>query len=161
MEFLLGSLKLLSVPNAGGSSVLSEVFSYELLGRCFGAKLVKTEMEINYFPHGGAITDYVADIDGTRLGVSVTRAMKFYGEYSDEDARHLLTKKLKGVNQSTKNSCETWTKQILHIWTTSDYITDVITRVYEHDIPQILKSNTLVLVTTTTRSDFMFKNCFL
>ncbi|KAK6188611.1 hypothetical protein SNE40_004753 [Patella caerulea] len=159
-EYLLsGSLKLLRVPNAGGSSLLSEVFSYELLGRHFGAKLHKTEMEIEYKTRNGPMTDYAVDINGTRLGVSVTRAMKFGGNYTEEHAHHLLNKKLKGVNQSTQNSFTTWTKQILHVWTTSDNITDIITKVYEHDIPPALKTNTLVLV-TTTRSDFIFKNSY-
>ena len=33
--------KIMNVPNAGGSSVISEVLSYEMLQRCFGAKLLK------------------------------------------------------------------------------------------------------------------------
>ena len=54
-------------------------------------------MEVDYFPMGGAITDYVCEIFGTKLGVSVTRAMKFWGgAFDEEDAKHLLTKKLKG-----------------------------------------------------------------
>ena len=54
-------------------------------------------MEIAYFPLGGSITDYVCEIFGTKLGVSVTRAMKFWGGvFDEEDALHLLTKKLKG-----------------------------------------------------------------
>ncbi|KAK6188554.1 hypothetical protein SNE40_004709 [Patella caerulea] len=157
-KLLPGSCKLLSVPNAGGSSLCSEALSYEFLGRCFRAKLLMTEMEIKYFPHGGAMTDYVADINDTLLGVSVTRAMKFVGNYTEKDAQILLKKKLKGVNESTKNSSTSWTKQILHIWTSSPKITDIISKVYEHDIERTLKQNTLVLVTTTTRSDFIFQN---
>ena len=59
----------------------------------------QTEMEVEYFPEGGSITDYVCEVYGTRLGVSVTRAMKYWGgEYTLEDACHLLNKKLKGKN---------------------------------------------------------------
>lgn len=57
----------------------------------------QTEMEVSYFPEGGSITDYVCDIFGTKVGVSVTRAMKYRGEYTEEDATNLLTKKLKGT----------------------------------------------------------------
>lgn len=35
-------------PNAGGGSENSEAMSFEVLRRCFNAKLVKTEMEIEY-----------------------------------------------------------------------------------------------------------------
>ena len=41
MQFGVSAHKLLSVPNAGGNSVLSEVLSYEMMERCFGAKLLK------------------------------------------------------------------------------------------------------------------------
>ena len=54
-------------------------------------------MEVSYFPEGGSITDYVCEIFGTKVGVSVTRAMKFRGgDFTEEDAEHLLNKKLKG-----------------------------------------------------------------
>lgn len=53
-------------------------------------------MEVSYFPEGGSITDYVCKIFNKKVGVSVTRAMKYRGQYTEEDAHHLLTKKLKG-----------------------------------------------------------------
>lgn len=70
--------------------------SYELLHRCFGATLLKTETEIEYFPTGGSITDYTCKLNDNTLGVSVTRAWKYRGDFEQEDAIHLLTKKLKG-----------------------------------------------------------------
>ena len=58
---------------------------------------LQTEMEVSYFPEEGSITDYVCEIFGTKVGVSVTRAMKFRGgDFTEEDAEHLLNKKLKG-----------------------------------------------------------------
>lgn len=57
----------------------------------------QTEMEVSYFPEGGSITDYVCELFGTKVGVSVTRAMKYRGEYTEEDAATLLMKKLKGI----------------------------------------------------------------
>ena len=71
--------------------------SFELLHRCFGARLLKTEMEVAYFPEGGSITDFTCEMFGTRLGVSVTRAMKFKGVFELEDAEKLLRKKLNGT----------------------------------------------------------------
>ena len=35
------AVKIRDVPNAGGNSVISEVMSFELLKRCFGAQLLK------------------------------------------------------------------------------------------------------------------------
>jgi hypothetical protein len=54
-------------------------------------------MEVSYFPQGGSITDYVCEIFDTKVGVSVTRAMKYRGDFTEEDAFNLLTKKLKGI----------------------------------------------------------------
>lgn len=53
-------------------------------------------MEVSYFPEGGSITDYVCEMFDTKVGVSVTRAMKYRGDFEDEDAEHLLNKKLRG-----------------------------------------------------------------
>ena len=53
-------------------------------------------MEVSYFPEGGSITDYVCEMFDTKVGVSVTRAMKYRGDFADEDAEHLLNKKLRG-----------------------------------------------------------------
>ena len=54
-------------------------------------------MEVAYWPEGGSITDYVCEMFDSKVGVSVTRAMKYRGgDFTDEDAEHLLNKKLKG-----------------------------------------------------------------
>ena len=53
-------------------------------------------MEVTYFPEGGSITDYTCEVFSTHIGVSVTRAMKYRGDYTLEDADRLLTKKLNG-----------------------------------------------------------------
>ncbi|XP_071958582.1 uncharacterized protein [Antedon mediterranea] len=102
MELSSSGKKLEMCPNAGGNSVESEVLSFEMLHRCFGAELLKTEMEVDYFPSGGAITDYTCRLFGITLGVSVTRAMKYKGQFDVEDAREdatrLLTKKLNGMS---------------------------------------------------------------
>jgi len=53
-------------------------------------------MEVSYFPEGGSITDYVVSVFDSTIGVSVTRAFKYGGDYSEEDAVKLLNKKLNG-----------------------------------------------------------------
>ena len=148
MALSTGAKRMFACPNAGGSSEKSEILSFELLQRCFGADLGKTEMEVKYFPEGGSITDYTCKMFSTSLGVSVTRAMKFHGEFTVEDAERLLSKKLNGVLMSSKNTMEKWSKQILHIWVTSFVESMLIAEAY-NQLPKSLKSNTVVLVTAT------------
>lgn len=156
MSLSKGAKRMCTCPNAGGSSEKSEILSFELLQRCFGADLQKTEMEVQYFPEGGAITDYTCEMFSTKLGVSVTRAMKYHGDFTVEDAERLLNKKLNGVLMSTKNTMERWSKQILHVWAASLAVSVVIAEAY-NQIPKDLKSNTVVLVTVTENNE-VFSN---
>jgi len=144
------SKKLALDPNAGGNSVWSEVYSFELLKRAFGAELVKTEMEIEYYPEGSKKTDYICKIHDQLVGVSVTRAMKFKGEFTREDAAALLNKKLFGVLQSTQNVSGdyNWKKQILHVWAENSTTAQHIRDEFESTHPA-LRSNTIVIVTET------------
>lgn len=149
--------KILSVPNAGGNSVNSEVLSFEFLNNCFNAALIKTEMEVEYFPEGGSITDYVCYMFNTKVGVSVTRAMKYKGSYTHDDANRLLTKKLNGIIQSSRNTLEDWHKQILHIWATSQQIATMLVNAY-NDLDIETKSTSVVIVTVATCADDIFRN---
>lgn len=144
-----GAQRILGCPNAGGSSVKSEALSFELMKRCFQASLLKTEMEIKYFPHGGSITDYCIKAFDLTLGVSVTRAFKYKGQgaFGAEDAKRLLNKKLTGINSSSRNVQDSkFYKQILHVWTNSKVIAKTLSVQFarlDHDV----RSNTLVIVT--------------
>src|SRR5262249_25587250 len=99
--------RFLATPNAGGSSIESEVMSFEVLHHCECASLYKTETEIAYAPPDDAgpstITDYEVTMHGDRVGVSVTRAYKPSGQgpLTDNEAQALLEKKLKGVLRSS------------------------------------------------------------
>ncbi|KAL4219295.1 hypothetical protein ACF0H5_021875 [Mactra antiquata] len=158
MTFSQGGNRLKDVPNAGGSSVISEILSFELLQKCFKADLIKTEMEVTYFPEGGSITDYVCQVFGTKVGVSVTRAMKYRGgEFTTDDAEHLLKKKLKGVLQSNKNNLEDWNKQILHVWSVNKDVTNTLIQVYSN-LPDNVTSNTVIFITTSKSADFIYNN---
>lgn len=113
-----GGREVLADGNAGGSSLLSEVFAFELLGRCEGAALLKTETEIVY-DQPGAITDLLVEIDGEKLGVSVTRAIgfPFDAPYTVEQATDLLEEKLADILVSSANVSDEdrWRKQILAV----------------------------------------------
>lgn len=151
------SHRMLNTPNAGGNSLWSEVMSLELLRAMYGASLRRLEMEILYGCHS-KITDYSVAMMGHHIGVSVTRAMKFRGIFTSDDALHLLNKKLSGVVKSTRGVIREhrWEKQILHVWAECDYIAEIVQRVYEEELDGELKANTMVICTVARESDWMF-----
>lgn len=115
-----GGRAVLEAGNAGGSSLYSEVFAFEVLARCEGATLERTERTVLYREdYTGPITDLVVVIDGVRLGVSVTRAVGFPRDapYTVERAAALLEDKLGDIVSSTSgvDPSEAWSKQILHV----------------------------------------------
>ena len=100
------------------------------------------------------MTDYLVNFrhhhDSTStltLGISVTRAYPYKKSYTKRDAYRLLTKKLAGINSSTKNitNARIW-KQVLHIWCPSGKVARVIRKVY-NKLDNKLKGNTVVIVT--------------
>ncbi len=113
-----GGRAILAEGNAGGSSLYSEVFAFELLARCELAPLVKTETEIDY-DQPGAITDLLVEVDGAKIGTSVTRAVGFPFEdpYTVEQARELLERKLGDILESSAHvsAADRWEKQILAV----------------------------------------------
>lgn len=118
----------------------------EMFAMLYNAKLKATEMEIEYMCEG-SITDYSVIIGGDVIGVSVTRAMKYRGVFSFEDALALLTKKMRGVMRSSENVVpeHKWTKQVLHVWVQEPYMVALVEQAYAA-LPE-LWSNTLVQLT--------------
>jgi hypothetical protein len=153
-----GAQKILTLPNAGGNSLWSEVMSFEILSHMFSGKLLRTEMELQYWPHGCKITDYSMELFGITVGVSVTRAMKFNGIFAKDDATNLLTKKLRGVNESSRCVLkeQSWNCQILHVWASHEYVADVIHEVWK-DLEPALKSNTLIVVSICENANWIFQ----
>jgi len=158
IQLSAGGKRLLDTPNAGGSSVWSEVISFEVLHAQFNADLSHTEMEIQYCCHS-KITDYSIKIFGRSIGVSVTRAMKYgFGQFDDDDAVRLLTKKLEGCQESSRNVLEqfSWDKQILHILVEQQYMVDVLLRAYQNLIPPSCKDDTIILLTVSPLAPWLF-----
>lgn len=140
---------VLTNPNAGGSSALSEALSFALLKTQFGVRLERTEMAIQYWT-SSKITDFSVRVGHVRIGVSVTRACAFRGAFTAEHARHLLTKKLHGINDSTDHVIvpHAWKRQVLHIWTQTAAIADTLFAVYA-TLPAALRNDTLVMCSVT------------
>ena len=159
MRLTSEATRIMNTPNAGGSSIESEALSFEILKRYFNAHLLKTEMEVEYFPQGGSMNDYVIYLFDTVVGVSVTRAMKYQRdkEFDLDDAFALLSKKLKGINQSSKNSLIKWDKQILHVWTMSEKICETLLLAW-FNLNEDLRSNTVLLITCAENSVEVFTN---
>eukprot|EP00164_Ancoracysta_twista_P001391 GFYU01001813.1.p1 GENE.GFYU01001813.1~~GFYU01001813.1.p1 ORF type:complete len:287 (+),score=57.13 GFYU01001813.1:208-1068(+) len=144
-----GALKMLNLPNAGGNSKLSEVLSFELLHRLYGFEFQAAEMEVRYYIDYKK-TDYTVTMGENTLGVSVTRAVntsfKFHGVYTVHDAVYLLTKKLSGIEMSTKCAVDQWICQILHIWAPTRQVAECVYHAYL-TIPDEIKGNTVVICT--------------
>ena len=151
-----GGAQIYETDNAGGSSIFSEVFAFELLFRCENAALLKTETEISYTTTQGKITDLLVEIDATKIGVSVTRAFAYPPDtpYTPEMAEELLEKKLSGILESSENVApeDAWEKQILHVLAyTADHQQTVLTTYA--DLDPALKADTILLVTATEGED--------
>ncbi len=157
--------RLFDKPNAGGSSGESETMSFEVLHFCEGATLLKTETEVMYgpAPDGGAnsITDILVEIDGKKVGVSVTRAYKpqSAGAQTDAEIKSLLEKKLEGITASSARvlAQDKWVKQVLHVFAATQGSVDGIQRVLP-TIDAAIRADTVVLVTKTIGGGFIYCN---
>lgn len=181
-----GARRIFYEPNAGGNSEWSEAFSFEILNTLYGAQLICTgkrrnekvviliffdcdcfvlcvlEMEINYWPLGGKITDYSVKLFGQLIGVSVTRALRFKAVFTEEDAFTLLSKKLNGINVSSRLVVDShkWSKQMLHVWAANENVAKMLEKVW-HKLDSSLTSNTFMLITVTEENtDFIYRNNF-
>ena len=156
-----GGRRLLEVPNAGGSSQLSEAFAFEELARCETAGLLKTETEIVYDTQG-KITDLEVTMLGHKIGVSVTRAFAFPlgTPYTVEQATPLITRKLQDILVSSANVSaeDRWDKQILAVMAYDTQAADVVDQVWQ-GLDASVRADTLVVVSVTEGADtFIYSN---
>jgi hypothetical protein len=151
-----GGQEVMADGNLGGSSLHSEAFAYEVLYRCELASLIKTEAEIDYLDPAGKKTDLLVEVEGVRLGVSVTRAFAWPPEepYTVEQATQLLEGKLSDVLLSSANVGpeDLWTRQILSVISYTPGHTQSIETAWASIDPSI-RADTLVMVTTTEGND--------
>lgn len=151
----IGGQEMVADGNAGGSSLESEIFSLEVLTRCEGAILVKTETEVIY-DVSGSITDILVEIDGLKVGVSVTRAVGFPRDavYTEATASALLARKLTDIQESTANvsAGDRWVKQILHVIAYADQHVASMQAAFAGLDPSI-KADTILWVTRSDGND--------
>ena len=151
-----GGKKVHDEGNLGGKSLHSEIFAYEVLYRCELAALLKTESKILYQPGATKKTDLLVQIDGYKIGVSVTRAFAFPAgsTYSVAQAKALLDDKLGDILVSTQGvkPADAWQKQILHVLAYNEQHRDALKQAYP-SVSASTKADTIVMVTVTDGSD--------
>lgn len=151
-----GGQTIYSKGNLGGSSLESEIISYEVLYRCELAALLKTEGEVLYQSSMGKKTDLLVSMDSLKVGVSVTRAYGFPPDapYTVTQAYDLLLKKLSDIQLSTANvtPADAWEKQILHVIAYAPAHADAMEQAYAMVDPAV-RADTILLLTVTEGSD--------
>ena len=147
--------RIYETENLGGSSIWSEVFAFEVLRRCDLATLLKTESEIVYDEESKK-TDLLVELDGSKVGVSVTRAFHYppTEPYTTEDAQNLLEKKLADIPLSSAAVApeDAWEKQILHVIAYDHDHVETLRSVWE-GLAADLRGDTVVVVTVTDGVD--------
>ncbi|EFJ08370.1 hypothetical protein SELMODRAFT_428953 [Selaginella moellendorffii] len=133
VKFGLGrdAMRVATESNAGGTSTISEWFlamdsscmqslSVEYFVRKFKATDVVTEMEVEYCAMNWKKVDYICNLYGQRVGVSVTRAMSYPNpeDFSPQMAYRLLYKKLFGlvVARHGVTDRHSFSQCVLHVW---------------------------------------------
>ena len=164
MALSQGGQRVIEEDNAGGSSLVSEAFAYEILYRCEGAELLKTETAILYDEDGdgspdadysGEITDLLVRMDGLKIGVSVVRAFAYGSDdYPAGEAARILEKKLQGINESSARVApeDAWSKQILSVLAYAPQHADQIAQTFMALDPA-LRADTVLVVTVTEGED--------
>jgi hypothetical protein len=124
-----GLQEMVAAEGRNSKSFISELAAYYFLSIVYsGIRFVAGENDVEYnFPNSGSLTDFIAQLNGVRYGVSVTRAMTFNQnkQFDSVCARRLLLKKIRCVNNSRNNACierrvdvfeYQWDQDILFIW---------------------------------------------
>lgn len=128
----------------GFSAAISECLSFEILHRTFSAELVSTEREL--FCHD-VIADYLAQIFGKQILVSVTRAYQYGGGSLDVDeAANLIDRKISGLLQAAKKMT-TPVVPVLHLWAADNDTADALKTTLDSN-RSVKKSGVVVLITT-------------
>jgi len=156
-----GGRTIIETPNAGGSSIFSELFAFEQLAGCEMAGLLKTETQIIY-DTAGKITDILVTIDGKKIGVSVVRAVQFpFGSpYTMANATMTIQKKLEDIQLSSMNvsAGDKWVKQILAVVAYDDQHVDTVEQAWL-GLSATIKADTVLVVTATHGDDtFIYTN---
>lgn len=147
-------------PTAGGSSLLSEVFSVDVLARAAGATLIKTESEITYEVPGVSGVDYTAEIAGKDFAVAVVRAAVFPegSPLTLASAGSILTSQLDHLIVASANvsAGDQWDETILHVFAIDEQAADTIAAAWGALDPAIKADTALVITQTNGVDQFLY-----
>ncbi len=155
------AMKILTSPNAGGSSILSEALSMHILHDQLQATSVKTEMEIQYWCVNWKKCDYITQINGNNAIVSVTRVAYGFGKSFTEDmAYHLCAKKLSDLAISRLGiyGYDGFGRSILHILCRSEEESRILSTIYDKLPDEIRSDITVIISIITGQTDRVFSN---
>ena len=137
LELHEDSERSLVVDNAGGNSAYSEAISIEYFINVFKASQIVLETEVKYYI-SYKMVDFICTINQQRIGVSVTRAMKFANKkqneiYTEEDGFKLLKKKIYGliVARNAVLKEHSFYKSVLHIFCQTKQIVETLRECYQ------------------------------
>lgn len=152
--------------NAGGKSMISEAFSISLFEANYGAFDFIFENDVNYIIKYKMV-DYICSLivadQQIRVGVSVSRGLYQLDKqirkpvFTEDNARHLLAKKLNGliISQQTINEEMNFYYAILHIWCYDEHIERTIQRVFPEFSSQPEYDN-IILFTSISNYDIIY-----
>ncbi|WAS95994.1 hypothetical protein [Nannocystis punicea] len=156
-----GGQQLYDEGNLNPGSLYSEIVAYEVLARCEAAALLKTEGTIVYTNPMGKKTDFLAEIDGLKIGVSVVRAVGFPKDapWTVAQAETILEGKLSDILVSSANVApeDKWVKQILSVVAYGPMHKESLLTAYAGLDPAV-KADTLLVITVTDGDDAFIYN---
>ncbi|MCY1071046.1 hypothetical protein OV090_40265 [Nannocystis sp. RBIL2] len=156
-----GGQQIYDEGNLNPGSLYSEIVAYEVLARCETAALLKTEATIVYTNPMGKKTDFLAEIDGLKVGVSVVRAVGFPKDapWTVAQADTILKGKLGDIKLSSANvaPADAWVKQILSVVAYGPMHKESLLTAYAALDPA-LKADTILVITVTDGDDAFIYN---
>jgi len=145
--------RVASEPNAGGTSIVSETLSMEHLQRRFHATNVVTEMEVKYWSPLWKKVDFLVTIAGSRIGVSVSRAMGFPSpnDFDFDEAKRLIWKKMHGLIIARQGIDEdmSYDRSILHIFCQTPSIATMLQLAFHQHLCDFVGDDTGIVVLLT------------
>ncbi len=120
---------------------------------------MKIENEVAYRDANSKLIDLLVQIDGRKVGVSVTRAYNYQAEFSLDEAERILTKKLAGLSQSRESAAEEdcWERSMLFIVAVDEAAADQMEKAFALASPED-KSDVIVMMTVSEGNDGFLYN---
>jgi len=152
------ALRILTKPNAGGNSILSEALACEVMVKAFGGTDVRGELEIRYSRRYVYPCDLMLRVKNINVGVSVTRAMHWLDPraFCADTAYSLVERKSQSVlyAQSVGEGEDSHDRSVLFVWCQTPRIADRVVDAY-HDLLWTEKPFLICAVVDRTQELFL------